>query len=631
MTTQTTLLIVDDSTENLKLLGNSLKNAGYNVLAALNGKQALALALSKQPDLVLLDVMMPEMNGFEVCEALKENNLTRKIPVIFLTASIEIESIKTGFEAGGIDYIAKPFNPDELLLRVNNHLSQKADKDALEKELRYKSSVLHSIGQGITEPLSVLFKNVDLLSQNFPPESFKTNLQHIQSCGNIILNLTNNLKDLTDTESSFVKAYPQNYNLNEVLDHVRDTFNVSENEPHPELNITIEDTLTSQYSGDHRKLRQAIINLINTQLKYIKNGSIAINVNLKEKQGTTDLLGIDISVVEKESEKQFSDHVNFSGNDIGIFIARELLRVLDGNITYKILPGTNPAFSIELPLQRTIKRERKEGHLHENPEHLMFDKKNILVVEDNELNQRLMSSVLQSYGAAIVIAQNGKEALEKILESTYDVILMDVNIPLISGIEVSRVIRTQYGILTPIIGISGHSDKAYIKKCMDSGMNSFLLKPFDICDLQAILLHELEKTEYYPAAGEPVAQTRLPEAFKTDKYCLDTIIELASGNKELITKWTNSFKIVIARGRHEIDLILKANEYTVENKVFHELNNYTSYFGVALLKEYLKDLPRIHESSPKEELMNHFKLIGEELACIEDYFKELADIPKATN
>jgi len=119
------ILIVDDNPENRKVLGNLLSQNGYEVGASPDGYKALEFINKVEPDLILLDVMMPGMNGYEVCEKLKADNSKKHIPIIFLTAKSNIEDIVKGFKVGGVDYVAKPFNSEELLARVRTHIEIK--------------------------------------------------------------------------------------------------------------------------------------------------------------------------------------------------------------------------------------------------------------------------------------------------------------------------------------------------------------------------------------------------------------------------------------------------------------------------------------------------------------------------
>ncbi len=129
---QPLLLIVDDIAENLRILGNIFRDVGLQIAIAPNGKRAISLARAKLPDIILLDVQMPEMDGFEVCRILKESDETKDIPILFLTAKNSQEDILKGFELGAVDYIPKPFNQKELIARVKTHIELKQARERVE-------------------------------------------------------------------------------------------------------------------------------------------------------------------------------------------------------------------------------------------------------------------------------------------------------------------------------------------------------------------------------------------------------------------------------------------------------------------------------------------------------------------
>lgn len=137
-----TVLIVDDTPNNLRLLSQILAEAGYHVRATASSKQALGTAISNPPDLILLDVMMPEMNGYELCRRLREEPLTKDVPILFLSAMSESDAKIKGFVCGGQDYIAKPFDPYEVVARVETHLSLRLTKQKLEKVVSELKNVL---------------------------------------------------------------------------------------------------------------------------------------------------------------------------------------------------------------------------------------------------------------------------------------------------------------------------------------------------------------------------------------------------------------------------------------------------------------------------------------------------------
>jgi PAS domain S-box-containing protein len=153
---QPLLLVVDDIVKNIQLIGNVLKKENYRVSLANNGRQAIAIATEIRPDLILLDVMMPELDGFETCRILKSQPETENIPIIFLTAKVDPEDIIKGFELGAVDYITKPFNTHELKARVKTHTELKINKDLLEKnalqlskERNKLETIVQSIGDGV--------------------------------------------------------------------------------------------------------------------------------------------------------------------------------------------------------------------------------------------------------------------------------------------------------------------------------------------------------------------------------------------------------------------------------------------------------------------------------------------------
>jgi len=129
MTQDIHILVVDDNQENLRVVSNYLKESGFKIALAMNGEEALKILSSDKIDLILLDVMMPGMDGFEVCGKLKQDQKLKDIPIIFLTAKTETEDIVKGFQAGGVDYITKPFRKEELHARVNCHVELKLMRD----------------------------------------------------------------------------------------------------------------------------------------------------------------------------------------------------------------------------------------------------------------------------------------------------------------------------------------------------------------------------------------------------------------------------------------------------------------------------------------------------------------------
>ncbi len=164
------ILIVDDTAENLRLLAGMLAAAGYEVRPVTNGRQALQAAAHSAPDLVLLDINMPGMDGYEVCRRLKEIPLVRDVPVIFLTALTDTSDKLKGFGVGGVDYIAKPFQIEEVQARVNVHISLRRTQQELARNFerlrdleKLRDDLVHMIVHDMRSPLMVIMGHLDLL------------------------------------------------------------------------------------------------------------------------------------------------------------------------------------------------------------------------------------------------------------------------------------------------------------------------------------------------------------------------------------------------------------------------------------------------------------------------------------
>lgn len=159
------VLVVDDVPRNVQVIASYLSKDGYDIAAATNGTEAVNMTKKIEPDLILLDVMMPGMDGFETCRQIKEKPKVRDIPIIFLTAKVETEDVVAGFDAGGVDYITKPFNPRELLARVSTHIRLRlAQKEIVELERKNAAfATAVTANHELNQPLMVLQGNMEML------------------------------------------------------------------------------------------------------------------------------------------------------------------------------------------------------------------------------------------------------------------------------------------------------------------------------------------------------------------------------------------------------------------------------------------------------------------------------------
>lgn len=353
------ILIVDDVETNLQLLGNILQEQNYDVSFASNGQDALSILETELPDLILLDVMMPEMDGFEVCERVKSNQQTKDIPVIFLTAKAETEEILKGFELGAVDYVTKPFNSSELLARVHTHLSLKRAKEEL-WELNLTKSKFFAV---ITNDIKDSLVGVKGFSQ-FLLEDLKTNntedsiklAQTLHSDSRKLYTFLENLMEWANIQTGKIEYNPDNYLLSPIIERNLSYFDdtIEEKELDVENNISLETIVFA----DKVMLNVIINKLVSNAVKYSKNKSKVLIDSIEDDE-TVQISVTDKGVgMEQEKLERVFDldnpypktvgTANEGGTGLGLLICNELVKRLGGKIWIesKKNQGTKVTFTV---------------------------------------------------------------------------------------------------------------------------------------------------------------------------------------------------------------------------------------------------------------------------------------------
>ena len=232
-----TILVVDDVVSNVLLLKVLLTNEKFKVVTANNGKDALVQAAEKQPDLILLDVMMPEMNGFEVSEKLKANPVTQNIPIIFLTALNTTSDIVKGFKVGANDFISKPFNKEELVIRVTHQISLVAAKriilrqtEELRKTIMGRDKLYSVIAHDLRSPMGSIKMVLNMLILSLPPSQIGEEMYQMLSMANQstedVFALLDNLLKWTKSQIGKLNVVYQDFNIVENIASVIEIFNL---------------------------------------------------------------------------------------------------------------------------------------------------------------------------------------------------------------------------------------------------------------------------------------------------------------------------------------------------------------------------------------------------------------------
>lgn len=233
---QDSILIVDDTAANLRLLASILTKANYIVRPARDGKSALASANSAPPDLILLDVMMPGMDGYEVCTKLKADEYTADIPVIFISALDDVQDKVRSFAVGGVDYIPKPFHADEVLARVKTHLTIRKLQQSLNEQIAELDAFAHTVAHDLKNPLALIVGYSDFLvaaESRMSSEDRENNLRKIQKAGDKAANIIDELLLLSSVRKQNITLSP--LNMGNILFATQDRLTYMIDEYHAEI------------------------------------------------------------------------------------------------------------------------------------------------------------------------------------------------------------------------------------------------------------------------------------------------------------------------------------------------------------------------------------------------------------
>jgi len=365
MKNKQTILIVDDVSENVDVLVELLND--YDLVTALNAKSALSIVSEEDIDLILLDIMMPEMDGFEVCDILKQNPNTKHIPIIFLTAKDKGSDIQIGFEKGAVDYITKPFNPSELLSRVNTHLTLRAYEKNLEKRVaeevqknKFKEQLIHqqskqaALGELLLhithqwkQPLASL-NSMNLLHRMKLSQNIKiTEDEEIQSL-NKSDTLIEFMSNTVDTFKDFYSPLSKKETFS-LTDSVNRVLTISDATLHYEnINITVHSHEDEGTYGCANELTQIIFSIINNARDIFKHRNISdpqlfIVIENKKITISDNAGGIDADIID-DIFLPFKSTTD--GNGIGLYIAKEIIEK-NGGIIYVSNDTKGAKFTVE--------------------------------------------------------------------------------------------------------------------------------------------------------------------------------------------------------------------------------------------------------------------------------------------
>lgn len=360
------ILIVDDVPKNIQLLGKILDHNGYKVVAVTNGDQVMKAATKYNPDLILLDIMMPGKTGFEVCEELKAKPKVSDIPVIFLTARTEEEDVIRGLSLGGVDYITKPFNSGELLARIDAHMSLKKARDLIieqQEELHELSKTKDKLYSIIAHDLKgALFGITGLtellqneLDQHDLEDGIKGSVDLIYKSAHSASQILENLLIWTRLQTNLLELDATQFSLSECIEKCIQLYQTQANNKNVQIKFTPQNTTVY---ADEQMMSTVFRNLISNAIKFSSSGdSIYVEI-IRIGQGykitvKDEGMGMPKEVIDDifnpKDRPQREGTSSEKGTGLGLLLCKEFVEMHEGEIMVESEPGSGTEFSVTFP------------------------------------------------------------------------------------------------------------------------------------------------------------------------------------------------------------------------------------------------------------------------------------------
>jgi len=365
---QDTLLIVDDTPENIGVLFECLADQNFKIFVAENGSDALEIAKEKRPDLILLDILMPGINGFETCRQLKNIPQTEDIPVIFMTALSETSDKVKGFQLGAVDYVTKPFQQEEVLARIKTHLSIRQLQNQLQvqneqliKLNQEKNEFLGIAAHDIKNPLTAIQSVAEVIELDYETMSkndMVKGAKRISVTTRQLFTLIDNLLDINAIESGKFNISPSRIDIFPTLQSVVMTYTHRAKTK----DITVDfQSPEKQYHAfvDENTIVQVLDNLISNAIKYSPPGKpVNIRVTKSEKFIRCEIQDEGAGLSESEQQKLFQKFSKLStkptggehSTGLGLFIVKKLVETMNGKVWCESELGKGTTFFVEFPV-----------------------------------------------------------------------------------------------------------------------------------------------------------------------------------------------------------------------------------------------------------------------------------------